>query len=193
MDFDSAGLAFAITNLGNLAVVGPAAVLIWVWLARHRGLRAAIRYQWPVAACFAVTVALKLASRESGGCLQGTLLELSTGAPSGHMAMSTVVYGGVALMLLRRGPEPINLLTALLVIATLIGVAVTRVILHTHTPADVAAGLLIGGVCAVWAGRVAEVPARETVRDVAQLVFLVVGIVLLMHLSGFRFDSAEVL
>jgi membrane-associated phospholipid phosphatase len=193
MDFDPTRFEVAITNLGNLAVTGPAALLIWVWLARHRGLRAALRYQWPVAACFALTVALKLVSRDACGCLQGTLLELSTGAPSGHMAMSTVVYGGVALMLLRRGPEPINLLTALLVVSALIGVAVTRVALHAHTPADVAAGLLIGGACAVWAGRVAEVPARETVRDVAQLVFLVVGIVLLMHISGLRFDSAEVL
>jgi membrane-associated phospholipid phosphatase len=134
-----------------------------------------------------------MVSRAAGSSLVGTPLELSTGAPSGHMAMSTVVYGGVVLMLLRRGPEPINLLTVLLVVATLIGIAVTRVILHAHTPADVAAGLLIGGACAMWAGRVAEVPPRETVRDVAQLVILLVGIVLLMQLSGLRFDSAEVL
>jgi membrane-associated phospholipid phosphatase len=193
MDLDPTDFEYVITNLGNLAVVGPAAALVWVWLAWHRGLRAAIRYQWPVAACFIVTVMLKMASREAGGVLQDTPLELSAGAPSGHMAMSTVVYGGVALMLLRRGPEPINLLTALLVIATLAGVAITRVTLHTHTPADVAAGLLIGGVCAVWVGQVAEAPMRETVRDVAQLVMLLVGIVLLMQLSGFRFDSSEVL
>jgi membrane-associated phospholipid phosphatase len=193
MDFDPADIEIAITNLGNLAVVAPVAVLVWVWLLWHRGLGAAIRYQWPVATAFFVTVILKLVSREAGGSLVGTPLELSHGAPSGHMAMSTVVYGGVAMMLLRRGPEPISLLTILLVAATLVGVAVTRVLLNTHTPADVAAGLLIGAVCAVWAGRVAEVPARETVRDITQLVLLVVVVVLIMQFSGLRFDSAEVL
>ena len=193
MDFDLTDFASPITSLGDLAVVGPAAVLVWLWLAYHRGLRAAIRYQWPVAVCFVLTVALKMVSRATGGSLQGTPFELSTGAPSGHMSMSTVVYGGVALMLLRRGPEPVSLLTFLLVVMTLTGVAVTRVTLHAHTLADVAAGLLIGGACAIWAGQVAEVPAHETARDVAQLVILVVGIVLLMHLSGFRFDSAAIL
>jgi membrane-associated phospholipid phosphatase len=193
MDFSPIDIEVAITDLGNLAVVAPAAVLVWVWLAWHRGWRAAIRFQWPVATTFIVTVALKMVSREAGPSLLGTPLELSTGAPSGHMAMATVVYGGVALMLLRRGLEPISLLMVLLVVATLTGVAVTRVSLHAHMPADVAAGLLIGGLCAVWAGRVAAVPAGETVRDAAQLVMLLVGIVLLMQLSGLRFDSADVL
>ena len=193
MDFDWTAFDYAVTNLGNLAVVGPVAGLVWVWLLWRRGLWAALRYQWPIAAAFAVTLGLKLISRSAGGAMEGTLFELSDAAPSGHMAMGTVVYGGVALMLLRRGPEPISLLTALLVSTMLAGIGVTRVILGAHTPADVVAGLLIGGACAVWVGLVAEVPPRESVRDAAELVLLVSAAVVLICLTGVHFDSGAVL
>ena len=193
MDFDWTAFDYAVTNLGNLAVVGPVAVLVWVWLLWRRGLWAALRYQWPVAATFAVTLGLKLISRAVGGELQGTPFELSDAAPSGHMSMGTVVYGGVALMLLRRGPEPVSLLTALLVLIVLVGIGVTRVILGAHTPADVTAGLLIGGPCAVWVGLVAVVPPRESVREAAELVLLVTAAVVLICLTGLQFDSGAVL
>jgi membrane-associated phospholipid phosphatase len=193
MDFEWTGFYDAVTNLGNLAVVGPVAVMVWIWLLWRRGLWAALNYQWPVAAAFTVTTGLKLISRSVGGALQDTPFELSDAAPSGHMAMGTVVYGGVALMLLRRGPEPVSLLTALLVTGILAGIGVTRVILGAHTPADVIAGLLIGGACALWVGLVAEVPPRESVRDAAELVLLVSVAVILMCLTGVHFDSGAVL
>jgi membrane-associated phospholipid phosphatase len=193
MDFDWTAFEYAVTNLGNLAVVGPVAVLVWAWLLWRRGLWAALRYQWPVAAAFAVTLGLKLVSRAVGGAMQDTPFELSDAAPSGHMAMGTVVYGGVALMLLRRGPEPVSLLTALLVSAMLAGIGVTRVILGAHTPADVLAGLLIGGACALWVGLVAEVPPRESVREAAELVLLVSAAVAMVCLSWLHFDSGAVL
>ena len=179
----------SVTDFGNIAVVGPAAVVVWLWLWRRRGLAAAFQYQWPVIATFIVTVALKIVSRRVGGAFQGMPFELSGGAPSGHMAMSTVIYGGMALMLLRRGVEPLGLLTALVTSIGLIGVGVTRVVLHTHTPGDVVAGFLIGGAGALWAGRVAAVPAREPMRHVAEILVGVTLMVLLLHLSGFRLDS----
>jgi membrane-associated phospholipid phosphatase len=193
MDSDWRAVAVSVTDFGNLAVVGPGAVLVWLWLQRRRGLRAAWRYQWPVAVTFVLTVGLKMVSRETGGAFHGTLFALSTGAPSGHMAMSTVVYGGVALMLIGRGVEPIGLLTALLTIVGLAGVAVTRVLLHTHTPADVATGFVIGGSCAVWISRVAEVPAREPARHVAELVIMLGSLMVLLNVLGFRFYSTLVL
>jgi membrane-associated phospholipid phosphatase len=193
MDFDALTFDTAITNLGNLAVVGPAAVIIWLWLLQRRGVWAAIRFQWPILVTFCMIVCLKEVSRSIGGGLEGTPFELSTGAPSGHIGMATVVYGGVALMLLRRGVEPIGLLAAVLAVMALIGIAVTRVILHAHTPADVAVGFVIGGACAIWASRGSEVPLQEPVRYVAELVLLVIGAVTVMHVSGFRFDSAAVM
>lgn len=193
LDYDAHAIATWITNLGNLAVVAPTAVLVWVWLVWRRGVGAAIRYQWPVAVTFVVTVTLKFVSRAQGGVFTGTPYALSIGAPSGHMAMSTVVYGGVAMMLLRRGAEPIVLLSTMLTVCVLAGVGVTRVILHAHTPADVLAGFLVGGTCAVWMGSVAEVPAREPVRYIGELAMMMAGVVLLMHFSGLRFNSTNVM
>lgn len=193
MDFDSMPLEHAVTELGNLAVVGPAAFMVWLWLSHRRGPAAAWRFLWPVATVFALTILLKMVSRDMGGSFAGTPFMLSEGAPSGHVGMSTVVYGGVTLMLLRRGVEPIGVLACLLTAMTLTGIAITRVTLHAHTPADVAAGFVLGGVCAVWAARQAEVPAREPVHRVAELVLLLVVVVALMEFSGLRFDSAAVI
>jgi len=193
MDFDTKAFQEAVTAFGNLAVVGPAAVVAWLWLLRRRGFWAAWQFQWPVAVTFFLVVGLKMVSHDAGPSFVGTPIMLSEGAPSGHMAMSTVVYAGLALMLLRRGVEPIGLLMAMLVAISLIGIAITRVTLHAHTPADVVAGFIIGGACAIWAGWVSRVPEREPVRHVAELVLIILGTVLVMHLSGLRFDSATVI
>ena len=183
------------TNLGNLAVVGPVAVLVWVWLLRRRGLRAALRYQWPDRRRRSWSrVGLKLVARATGGGLQGTPLELSTGAPSGHMAMSAVVYGGLMLMLLRRGPEPLSLLTTLLVVA---GAGRDR-----RDPGGVArayaggcdgrgwwsAGVARSG--SVWRRRCRRAKAC---RDVTELVLLVTGAVALIRLTGVHFESGSVM
>jgi hypothetical protein len=161
--------AVVMTNFGNLAVVGPAAIVGWLWLARRWGSGTARRFLVPVAVTFVATVGLKLVSHSVGASFVGTPFALSTGAPSGHIEMTTAVYGGLALVLLRRFCEPVGLLAAVLAAITLVGVAVTRVTLHAHTPADVAAGLVIGSIGAIWVARGVVAPPDAPRRHAAEL------------------------
>jgi membrane-associated phospholipid phosphatase len=192
MDFDATAVEEAVTVLGNLAIVGPAAVVALLWLVYRRGGQAAFRFLWPVALTFVLIFCLKVLARDTG-TFNAAPFVLSAAGPSGHVAMSTVVYGGVALMLLRRGVEPIGLLTALLVLMTLTGIAVTEVLFWDHTVADVAAGFVTGGICAACVALGAEVPTQERERDAAELVILVAAMVALMSLSGVRFDTAAII
>src|ERR1700733_2864996 len=102
MPFDT-----ALTDLGNLAVVGPAAIVCWYWLLRRWDVAIALRFLWAFTATFAAVCGLKVISRLVGDSLVGTPFALSTGAPSGHMAMTTLVYGGMAVLLLRLDRSPI--------------------------------------------------------------------------------------
>jgi len=182
--------AVVVTDFGNLAVVGPAAVAGWLWLAWRGGPAAAWRFIGPVAVMFVLMVGLKVLFRLAGGEFVGTPFALSAGAPSGHAEMTAAVYGGLTLALLRRCRGPLCLLAAALTAILLVGVAVTRVTLRAHTPADVAVGLLIGGACAVWIARGLELPRAAPRRYAAELVALLVVVMALMQLSGVRIDSA---
>ena len=193
MTADEIALTRAVTDFGNLTVVGPVALAVVAWLGWRQGLAAAVRFAWPVLTTFALTVGLKIMSRAHGGCFAGTPFQLSTAAPSGHVSMSTVVFGGVALLLWRGRGERLGLLAGVLAGATLLSVAVTRVLLRVHTPADVLTGLLLGGACAIWVERAAALPTLQPVRRRAELLALVVAVAILVHLSPYRFYSVTVL
>ncbi len=188
---DTMAFDVALTDLGNLAVVGPAAIVCWFWLLRRWDTATALRFLFAFVATFVAISGLKVASRWTGGGFAGTPFELSTGAPSGHMAMTTLVYGGMAVLLLRLRRSRISLVAAAFSIFTLIGVAVTRVILQAHTPADVAVGFAVGCVSAAWVCRGAASSSNRPVQHTIELLAALAVTVLLMHLSGFRLDSAK--
>lgn len=186
------GLARTLTNFGNLAVAGPLAALItvWLWTAGQRRLAQIVTIN---AVCaVAATVVLKEVSRTLGGTFFGTPLYLSTGAPSGHVVISLVSYGalGVLFAVGSRGALRVTVvaLASLLVAA----VAVTRVTLHAHTPADVAAGLIVGGV---FTGLTALAARRNPDRWPAMTSLLITAVVLLLVLqvSGLRFNSTQLM
>jgi membrane-associated phospholipid phosphatase len=191
MGFDDLAWQRAVTGFGDIAVVGPVAAAIALWLMRCVTRSAALRFAWPVAASFVAITLLKMVMRAAGGAFGGSAFALSAGAPSGHMAMSTVVYGGLSLVLLKRGCSPFAVLAAVVTVLLLAGIAVTRVTLHAHLPADVAAGLLIGCGCAVWMGKGVVLPARIGERDIAVLLLIVVVTAVATRLTGLRIDSAK--
>jgi membrane-associated phospholipid phosphatase len=61
--------------------------------------------------------------------------------PSGHAAVATAAYGGLAI-LLASGRFASRVGTAALLVATVAG---TRLVLGVHRPADVVAGVVVGG------------------------------------------------
>ncbi|CAM3988296.1 phosphatase PAP2 family protein [Deinococcus frigens] len=96
------------------------------------------------------------------------------GLPSGHAQMSATLWAGIAAQMRR----PALWTVAILLVAL---ISASRLALGVHFPADVIVGLLLGGIAAIIAGRVALANAgtwRWAVPVVALLIagFLPAGI-----------------
>jgi hypothetical protein len=135
-------LAETITNLGESAVLISTAIAAsgWFWLNRQRQL--ALLWLFAIGACAALMVVLKLSFMTCGQyVLEGTVR-----TPSGHSAMAALFYGAAALTIRKLSPRaahhPFPLQTAALLVALAVGVS--RVIVHAHTPQEVAVGLTVG-------------------------------------------------
>ncbi len=189
------GLQLIATGLGDLfpASCVAAAVTGWCW-ARLGRLTAAV-----YATCFAGAVGaafiLKLVSNAIAPPEDtASLLTLSDGAPSGHAACAAMAYGGAMLLFLRifkglgRG---LGMLYGLSVIAV---VSVTRLSLHTHTLADVAAGLVVGFCFAALFDKALRVQ-RPTTAAVGAFELLGVMVVVagLALATGVRISSTQFL
>jgi PAP2 superfamily. len=128
-----------ITGFGNAAVLTPLTFAIAVWLFAARRSRLALAWLLAVGLAGGVTAALKI---YFSGC---GLAPLQVHSPSGHTAFSTVVWGGLGLLIGRR--SSLTRVGARLAALLLVGlIAWSRLALGAHTPAEVIAGLLIGGL-----------------------------------------------
>jgi len=129
-----------LTDFGDTAVTVPLAIVMTVFLVAARQRRLAIAWALTIAGCAGLTATLKLALRVCGHPLSGSTLN----SPSGHTAMSIAVYGGIAIVVgstlglaARRG-----LFAAAMVFA--LTIAVSRAVIHAHSPIEVAIGLAVG-------------------------------------------------
>ena len=87
-----------VTDLGDSAVTLPLAMLVLGWFAlAKRDWQAVRAWGAGVAACGLATVALKLAFQSCGHLW----LDRVT-SPSGHTAMSAMVYGGLGILASRE-------------------------------------------------------------------------------------------
>jgi membrane-associated phospholipid phosphatase len=182
----------AVTELGNIVVAGAAAVGASVWLMLRGERVALLRFVLAVSGTFVVTTLLKLVAQATHGAFAGHFYAFSRGAPSGHAAMSMVIYGGVAMLAAQSGRVVVRLIALTLASAVIAGVSITRVLLHAHLPADVALGLLIGGAAACL---VAASPLRrdgEWPRTL-ELVLMTALFAAGAHLAGFRLTSTQFL
>jgi membrane-associated phospholipid phosphatase len=91
--------------------------------------------------CVATISGLKLMLDVCGPIIAGTLR-----SPSGHTAVSVVVYGGYAAII-GAHYRPTARLT-LMVGATIfaLGIALSRLVLHFHSGIEVGVGLIVGGI-----------------------------------------------
>lgn len=134
--------AMALTDFGESAVLISTTVAAagCFWLTRQRQL--ALLWLLAVGGCAATMVVLKLAFLTCGNLvLDGTIH-----TPSGHSSMSALFYGAAALTIGRFAPpaarhRPLLILAAFL-FAVLIGIS--RVVVHAHSPQEVAMGLAVG-------------------------------------------------
>ena len=81
-------------------------------------------------------------------------------SPSGHTAMSTLVYGGLTLIGVQGFARPWRIAAVAAVLAGVVVIGISRLLLHDHTVAEVAIGFLIGGASLgllAWLSRGVEV------------------------------------
>ena len=189
------GLQLIATGLGDLFPATCVAVAVTGWCWARLGRMIAAVY----ATCFVGAVGaafiLKLVSNALAPPeATAGLFTLSDGAPSGHAAGAAVVYGAAMLIFLRvfKGlGAGLGVVYALAVIAV---VCVTRLSLHTHTLADVAAGLLVGGCFAALFDKALRVQRPVAAPARALELLAVMAVVAAAALAtGVRISSTQFL
>lgn len=134
----------SITDLGDAAVGLTLAALVWIALLASGWVRGAMAWLITVAGCGAVMAVFKVAS---GAVSQGCGSTASLGpsfSPSGHAALSAVVYGGLAVLSGRQMPTWARMLLGFASAALIVLIATSRVAIQAHTPVEVACGLCVG-------------------------------------------------
>jgi len=153
----------AVSFLGGLAFVLPATLAVCGVLALRRRRVCAILFAGSVWGGLAVNSLLKLSYVRARPYLWEALVTESTHSfPSGHAAMATAFFGGLAAVVFHVTRRPWARLLAVLGSAGAIGaIAGSRVYLGAHWLTDVAAGILLGLFRGVVAATGTEFFARR--------------------------------
>jgi len=165
-------IASFLTNFGDLAVTLPIAAVVLLWLLRSRASRPlAAVWMLAVVFCGGATAVLKV---YFSACSTSLI-----NSPSGHVAMSTLVYGGLALIAAirwRRAAVP-----AVLAGVGIVGaIAATRVLLGAHDLSEVMVGLVIGGLALAMFAKafirdLPAIPAKPILATVVLIIVLLHG------------------
>ena len=137
----------ALTDFGDAAVLIPltAAMLVWLWAGDSRS---AAWWAVSVGFCVGLTALLKIFFH---GCPPAPYMH----SPSGHTAFSVLVYGALALATAQSGS--LRRLVAIGIGAGLIlTIAMSRLLLDIHSPAEIGLGLAIGAASLVIFGQKLE-------------------------------------
>lgn len=129
-----------ITDFGDGAVTLPLIFLIPLYLAARHRAKIALAFLLATGACAATIGCLKVLLRSCSD----RLTETSITSPSGHTAMSVVVYGTFALLATNQMPSKPKYLVYGLTAAWVAAIGVSRLALAAHTLAEVALGMVIG-------------------------------------------------
>lgn len=183
-----------LSDLGDTvnALASAGVIAIWCWRMVNR--LSAGAFVAGLAALMAAVVGLKLISATYAAAPDQTApFALSTGAPSGHAALASFIYGSAALLCLRAGRGALAAVSPLLLVAVIATVAATRVTLGFHTVADVVAGVLVSAVPLLLVDRALRAQAvRPSVPTAALLTGLLV-VASVTAVCGVRLPSTVLL
>ena len=165
-----------VTDFGDSAVTAPLALLVLGFLVAAGARRVALGWLLAIGGCAAASGALKLVFGACGS--HGAMADIVS--PSGHTAMSTVVYGALTLLIGARVTQPWRFALYLAVAIAILAIAFSRLALHNHTAAEVTVGFVVGAV-AVMAFRaiIAHQPAPSV--PLGWLLLCGGGLVALLH------------
>lgn len=177
-------LANFITDFGDSAVTVPLAGLTALALAAGRQWRLALAWCLAVGATAAAIAGLKIAL--DACAWRFTVPGLHN--PSGHAAMSAMVYGGLALLVGGRR-RWLRLALGLGATAAVAAIAASRIVLHAHSPLEAGVGLAIGA--AVWTGfRTAAAGERPPPTPAHWLAAAAVLVIALAHGARWHTEQA---
>jgi membrane-associated phospholipid phosphatase len=165
----------SVTDFGDSAVTLPLAAATFAFLALSGWRRGALVFAVAVLGCGAAIGLSKLILISCGQRLIAGAVN-----PSGHMAMSTVVYGSLAVLLGSSSLPPWRwslIGTAGLLMAA---IGVSRVMLGAHSPAEVVGGFTIGLVAATVFDRLLHAGPIKRLR-LGWLAAAALVIILAMH------------
>ncbi len=128
----------SLTNFGDAAVLLPVAAVMFLWLFSMVGRRQALMWGLALLVAGGGTALLKIFFFACGS--PGAALE----SPSGHASMSTLVYGGLALVAGSESEAWPRVAAGAAGAALVVAIALSRVALGTHSVSEVAVGLVIG-------------------------------------------------
>lgn len=134
-----------LTDFGDSAVLLPLVLLIAVYLVFRRRPDLAKAVVLTSGGCGLAMLVLKLALLS---CAQPVPRPMIV-SPSGHSAMSAVVYGTIAVLMTAQKPvwQRNAILAATILLVGIIGLS--RIMVGAHVPAEVIVGLAIGALFAV--------------------------------------------
>ena len=135
-----------ITGLGDSVFLIPASALLFACCLYARSTRAAVIWLSALGLCAGLTIILKIGFRTCGA--EVPVFDLWN--PSGHASLSTTFYGCVAFMSTVGQQRWVRISILVVTIPLIAAIAITRVVLHLHTPSEVIAGLIIGVFCVAW-------------------------------------------
>jgi membrane-associated phospholipid phosphatase len=159
-----------ITDFADQAVILPLVLAIGITLLAQGWRRGAAAWAVAVFATFSTMLVLKLVFIACPASLG--VSDVHT--PSGHVAAATVVAGGLAALLLRRRHAALGVAALAAVI-----IAVTRLALREHTPAEVVIGASVGLLGAWTLLALAGRPPPEV--GVGRISAVAVAVVVVFH------------
>jgi membrane-associated phospholipid phosphatase len=136
-----------VTDCGDSAVTVPLAVLTLIFLVAAGQRRLAFAWVLTITGCAAAIAVLKLGF---GACGQHLPI-VHIVSPSGHTAMSTAVYGSLALLISAQLSVFHRRILYVTATVAIVGIALSRLMLHNHDLAEIAVGFCIGaGAVAIF-------------------------------------------
>lgn len=170
-----------VTDLGDSLVLLPLALLLLLWLACRTGLRAAFLWALALVVCGAGTAALKIYFHACPSPLA------SLQSPSGHASLSTLIYGGLVLIVGTEREPMQRLFVTVLGIGLVVGIALSRVLVGAHSATEALVGLMIGAAALAIVAPVC-IRAQLTAGQAACLVAAIALILLALHGRSASFE-----
>jgi len=178
----------ALTDLGNLYVIVPVALVIAIWALWARGWRAAVRIWVLWLGLVLVVLGLKYAAWSDWGRVAGVIRAQYRGAPSGHAALAGFVYGLIAMFAWRSADRRLGVAGGWMFGALAVAVGCSRVALGEHPVVEVIGGLLCASPF-LWLARPAVFGHR--LGGEAVLLYATAAVAVLAELSDLRFHEEQ--